>query len=85
MKDKEYDVSLVDVLKRKMFLSRYFFNLENISKECKEKYKDNPKKAIRCLLWWNFKQSLKIFTEAHANDYWEPYFNSIYINDYTSC
>ncbi len=78
MKDKEYDVSLVDVLKRKMFLSRYFFNLENISKECKEKYKDNPKKAIRCLLWWNFKQSLKIFTEAHANDYWEPYFNSIY-------
>ena len=72
------DRKLMNVFKRKIFLSRYFFNLENFSRECKEKYEDNPKKAIRHLMWWNFKQSLKIFTKSHANDYWEPYVDMAY-------
>ena len=57
----------------KKYLSRYFFHLQNKVDEYKTLYPKNPKKAIWSLIVWNFKQSLKIYNEEHANDYWEPY------------
>ena len=69
-----------DLLQQKMFLSRYYFHLGNVVNECKEKYADDPKKTARKLIFWNLKQSLKIFSKKHEFDYYENYQDRSYRN-----